>query len=342
MTKNILSCTILAILSVCLTLPVFAASTLINGAGATFPSPLYAKWFSDYQKEHPDTQINYQPIGSGGGIKQLLDHTVDFGASDAPMTDEQLAKSQVLVLHIPTVLGAVAVTYNVPGIPKGLKLTPEVLADLFLGKITKWNDPKLFALNPQTKFPDTAVLIAHRSDGSGTSAIFTDYLSKVSPEWKQKVGTGTAVNWPSGLGGKGNEGVAGLLKQTPGALGYVELIYAEKNSLAYASIKNSAGSFVEPSLKAVTEAAAGSLKNMPADFRISITNSAGKTAYPISGFTYLLIYQSMPADKGSKLVSFLNWAETEGQKSAAPLLFAPLPEELIQKVKAKIKLITLK
>ena len=318
------------------------APLLINGAGATFPYPLYSKWFSEYQKVDSLAQINYQSIGSGGGIRQLLEKTVDFGASDAPMTDEQLAKSSVPVLHIPTVLGAVVLTYNVPGIEQGLKLDGESTADIFLGKITKWNDPRIVKLNPGLNLPDTAVLVAHRSDGSGTSNIFTDYLSKVSQEWQQKVGTGTAVNWPAGLGGKGNEGVTGLIKQTPGAIGYVEYIFAVNNHLAYATLRNQAGQFVLPNTKSVTAAAASALKSMPEDFRISITNASGPEAYPISGFTYLLVYKEMPLEKGAKIQKFLNWAETEGQKYAEPLFYAPLPVSLIKKVQAKIKTIALK
>jgi phosphate transport system substrate-binding protein len=258
------------------------------------------------------------------------------------MTDEQLAKSSVPVLHIPTVLGAVVLTYNVPGIEQGLKLDGEATADIFLGKITQWNDPRIAALNPGIKLPDTAVLVARRSDGSGTSNIFTDYLSKVSPEWQKKVGTGTAVNWPAGLGGKGNEGVTGLVKQTPGAIGYVEYIYAVNNHLSYAALRNQAGQFATPNTKSMSAAAAGALKTMPDDFRISITNAIGKDAYPITGFTYLLVYQEMPRKKGEEIQKFLNWAETEGQKYAEPLAYAPLPLTLIRKIQAKIKTISLK
>lgn len=318
-------------------LPQAFAATLINGAGATFPYPLYSKWFSEYQKLHPEVQINYQSIGSGGGIRQLIDKTVDFGASDAPMTDEQLAKATIPIVHVPTVLGAVAVTYNLPGIEKGLKLTPELLADIFLGKVAKWNDSKIVALNAGVKLPETAIMVAHRSDGSGTTAIFTDYLSKVSPEWKSKAGTGTAVNWPAGLGGKGNEGVAGLIKQSPGAIGYVELIYALNNNLSYAAMKNKAGKFVLPEIKSVTAAAAGAVKDMPADFRVSIANADGKEAYPISGFTYLLVYKNMPdAAKGKQIVDFLKWAMKDGQKFAEPLHYAPLPKPVVVKIEKVI------
>ncbi len=316
------------------------APILINGAGATFPYPLYSKWFSDFSKKDGFAQINYQSIGSGGGIKQFQEGTVDFGATDSPMTDEQLAKSPAQVFHIPTVLGAVVVTYNVPGIEKDLKLSPEIVADIFLGKVAKWNDPQIAKLNPKAKLPDTQILVVHRSDGSGTSGIFTDYLSKISPEWKEKVGAGTAVNWPTGLGGKGNEGVTGLVKQTPGGVGYVELVYAEKNALTYASLKNKSGEFVSPSTKSVSAAAAGALKSIPDDFRVSLTNAEGKDSYPISGFTYLLVHQTMPAPKGEKIVKLLKWALTDGQKDAAPMNYAPLPASLVKKVEAKIAQIT--
>jgi phosphate transport system substrate-binding protein len=318
-----------------------AAPALINGAGATFPFPLYSKWFTEYQKVDPEVQINYQSIGSGGGIRQFTEKTVDFGASDAPMTDEQIAKVQD-VLHIPTVLGAVVLTYNLPGLTKPLVLSGDVVADIFLGTITKWDDARIAKLNPGVKLPGDAILVAHRSDGSGTSAIFTDYLSKVSADWKSKVGAGPAVNWPTGLGGKGNEGVTGLVKQTPGALGYVELIYAKNNNLAYASLKNHAGKVVEPSTASVTAAAAGSLKTIPADFRVSITDATGAGAYPISGFTYLLVSKNMGKDKGTKIVKFLKWAVADGQKFAEPMYYAPLPKALVTKVKARIAEISVK
>lgn len=318
-----------------------SAEVLINGAGATFPFPIYSKWFSEYQKVDPSAQINYQSIGSGGGIKQFLEKTVDFGASDAPMTDEQLAKSTLPVLHIPTVMGAVVLTYNIDDVKKGLRLNSDTVADIFLGKITKWNDDRITKLNPGIKLPDTSIMVVHRSDGSGTSAIFTDYLSKVSSEWMKSVGQGAAVNWPAGLGGKGNEGVSGLVKQTPGSIGYVELIYAENNNLPYASIKNKAGQYVAPSTKSVT-AAASTIKNMPADFRMSITNADGKSSYPICGFTYLLIYNTLEKEKGQKIVGFLNWAIRSGQKYAEPMFYAPLPKSLISKVQAKISSIVVK
>jgi len=316
------------------------AAPLINGAGATFPYPLYSKWFSEFQKS-TGIQINYQSIGSGGGVRQLLERTVDFGASDAPMTEEQQAKATKPILHIPTVLGAVVLTYNVPGVEKGLKLSSEVLAEIYLGKITKWNDPKLVALNPAIKLPGDSILVVRRSDGSGTTFVFTDYLSKVSPDWLKQVGRGTAVNWPAGMGGKGNEGVTGLVKQTPGSIGYVELIFAETNKLPYATIKNHAGEFVTPTLKSVTAAGETALKTMPEDFRVSITDAPGKGAYPISSYTYLLVYKTMPKDKGQPLLQFLHWAIKDGQKFAEPLSYSPLPKGLLPKIEAKLKSIVL-
>lgn len=308
----------------------------INGAGATFPYPLYSKWFSEFRKVDPSTEINYQSIGSGGGIRQLLDKTVDFGASDAPMTDEQLAKSSVPILHVPTVLGAVVLTYNLPEVKKPIRLNSEVIADAYLGKITQWNDPRIQALNADMALPNLPIMIVHRSDGSGTSAVFTDYLSKVSPEWKEKVGSSTSVQWPTGLGGKGNEGVTGLVKQSPGSLGYVELTYAQSNQLPVAMIKNKAGVFVAASPKSVTAAAAGVLKSMPKDFRVSVNNSEAKDAYPISSFTYLLVYGKMDGKKALKLSQFMNWALAEGQKMAEPLNYAPLPKVMIPSVKSRI------
>jgi phosphate transport system substrate-binding protein len=315
----------------------WAAPSLINGAGATFPYPLYSKWFSDYQKIDPEIQINYQSIGSGGGIQQFLKKTVNFGATDAPMNEEQLKKAESPVLHIPTVLGAVVVTYNLPGVASGLKLDHETISEIFLGKIKKWSDAKILKLNPEAKLTGD-ILVVHRSDGSGTSGVFTDYLAKVSPEWKQKVGQGTSVNWPVGLGGKGNEGVAGLVKQTPGAIGYVELIYAENNGLPYGSLKNAAGSFVVPNLKSVTAAAEG--VTIPDDYRVSVTNSPSKAAYPISAFTYILVYKKMPdAGIGKKLVKFLKWAVKDGQKYAEGLKYAPLPPALVKRVEVTLSLI---
>jgi phosphate transport system substrate-binding protein len=328
--------TALFLLVFSLALPAFAQTT-INGAGATFPYPMYSKWFSEYHNAHPEIEINYQSIGSGGGIRQVLAGTVDFGASDGPMTDEQLSQSKVKILHVPTVLGAVVPAYNVPGITSELQFTPEALAGIFLGKITNWNDKAIAAANPGVKFPDLPIIVVHRSDGSGTTYIFTDYLSKVSPEWSSGVGKGTSVKWPVGLGGKGNEGVAGVVRQMQGALGYVELIYAVQNKIPYGSVKNASGNFVKASLDSVTSAA-GSMKSMPPDFRVSITNSPGKDAYPISSFTWLLIpAQSKDAAKGKILVDFLNWMVDDGQKMTAQLTYAPLPESVAAKVKAEIK-----
>jgi phosphate transport system substrate-binding protein len=322
-------------------MPVWAAE-MLNGAGATFPYPIYSKWFSEYEKQ-TGARINYSSIGSGGGIRQLLDGTVDFGASDAPMNEEQLAKSKVPVLHIPTVMGAVAITYNLPSVKEELKLSGDVIADIFLGKITKWSDERIQKLNPGVKFPENAyVMVAHRSDGSGTTAVFADYLSKVSPDWKAKVGTGTALKWPIGLGGKGNEGVTGLIKQTPGAIGYVELIYAESNNLPVARVRNKTGQFIAPSSKGVTAAAAGALESMPDDFRVSITDPAGKDSYPISSFTYLLVYQQMKGEKGKTLVKFLNWAITKGQPIAEAMRYAPLPSSLVPQVRKRIETIEVK
>ena len=329
----------LAIFTTLITGSAQAEPILINGAGATFPYPLYTKWFSEYQKIDPNIQLNYQSIGSGGGIRQFSEKTIDFGATDVPMTDEQITKAGAPVLHIPTVMGAVVLTYNLPGIAASLKLGPEVIANIFLGTIKNWNDPAIKKLNPDIPLPELAIAVVRRSDGSGTTGIFTDYLSKISPEWKAKVGQGASVNWPVGLGGKGNEGVTGLVKQTPGAIGYVELIYAENTKLSYAAIQNKAGQFVTPSMKTVSSAAAGSLKTMPDDFRISITNAEGKSSYPISGFTYLLVYKNMLGDKGVKFVKFLNWALADGQKFAEPLSYAPLPKELVSKVQNKGKTI---
>ena len=309
---------------------------LLNGAGATFPAPIYTKWFKEYNKDNAKIEINYQAIGSGGGIKQLVAKTVDFGASDAPMTDAELASAGAPVVHIPTVLGAVVLTYNVPGVKESIKLDPEILAAIFMGKITKWNDPKLAALNKGTKFPETDIVSVYRSDSSGTTAVFTDYLAKASPEWKSAVGDGKTVKWPTGLGGKGNDGVAAMVKNTPGAIGYVELAFAVSEKMPVAQMKNKAGQFVEPSIKSVTEAAAGALKSMPEDFRVSITNAEGKGAYPISAFTYLLVYQEMAAPKGQEFVKFLGWQLDKGQKMAPEMHYAPLPTTMIPKVKAKI------
>jgi phosphate transport system substrate-binding protein len=319
-----------------------SAETNLNGAGATFPNPIYQKWFSEYHNAHNDVQINYQSIGSGGGIKQLQSGTVDFGASDGPMTDEQLAQTSGKVFHIPTVLGAVVPTYNVSGISTDLKFTPDVLADIFLGNIKNWNDPRLTKANPGVKFPDAEIVVVHRSDGSGTTYIFTDYLSKVSSAWKDKVGKGTSVNWPAGLGGKGNEGVAGMVKQTEGSIGYVELIYALSNKMAYGSVQNAGGAFVKASLDSVT-AAAASVKDMPDDFRVSITNAPGKESYPISSFTWLLVpAEWQDAGKQKAFVEFLNWMVDKGQTMTSALEYAPLPKSVAQKVKARIKEVKVK
>ena len=322
---------------VVLALPLLAETTTLNGAGATFPYPMYSKWFSEYNKLHPDVQINYQSIGSGGGIRQVLAGTVEFGASDGPMTDEQLSQAKVKILHIPTVLGADVPAYNVPGVSGEIKFTPEVLANIFLGKITAWNDPAIAKANPGINFPNQPIIVVHRSDGSGTTYIFTDYLSKVSKEWETTVGKGTSVKWPIGLGGKGNEGVAGQIRQLQGSIGYVELIYAVQNNISYGSVRNAAGTFVRASLDGVTEAAA-SVKTMPADFRVSITNAPGKTAYPISSFTGLLIpVQAKDPKNGKILADFLNWMVNDGQKMTAQLAYAPLPDAVAEKVKATIK-----
>jgi len=298
---------------------------------------MYSKWFSEYHKLHSDIQINYQSIGSGGGIRQVIAGTVDFGASDGPMTDDQLKEAKIKILHMPTVLGADVPAYNIPGVTAELKFTPEALAGIFLGKITKWNDNAIAGANAGVKLPDSDIIVVHRSDGSGTTYIWTDYLSKVSSEWQNQVGKGTSVKWPIGLGGKGNEGVSGLIRQLPGSIGYVELIYAVQNNITYGSVKNSAGSFVKASLESVTAAAASSPK-MPADFRVSITNAPGKDAYPISSFTWLLIpQQSKDPAKGKILADFLNWMVTDGQKMASSLSYAPLPDGVVQKEKEAIK-----
>ncbi|GFO69032.1 phosphate-binding protein [Geomonas limicola] len=314
-----------------------SAETLINGAGATFPYPLYSKWFAEYAKIDKSVKFNYQSIGSGGGIKQITAQTVDFGASDKFLSDEELKAAPGKLLHLPTVMGAVVVTYNVPGVGKGLKLSPETLAQIYEGKITSWSDPKLMHDNAGLKLPNKPIIVVHRSDGSGTTSIFTDYLTAVSPEWAKKVGKGTSVKWPVGLGGKGNEGVAGQIKTTPYTIGYVELAYAFENKLPYASLKNSAGSFVEPSIASTTAAARGAAKSMPADFRISLVNQPGKDAYPIVGFTWLLVYQDQKDKaKGKKLVDFLKWELHQGQKMADKLLYAPLPANVAKMVEKTV------
>ena len=311
---------------------------LINGAGATLPAPLYQKWFNQVKTAHPDVQINYQDIGSGAGLRQLMEPTVDFGASDKFVSDADLAKMKIKPLHFPTVLGAVVLTYNIPGLSKQLNLTPETIVGIFLGQIKKWDDPKLVAANPGLKLPSVNVLVVHRSDGSGTSYVFTEYLAKISPEWKSRVGVNDSVNWPLGMGGKGTAGVAGLIKQHPYSIGYVELLFARQNKLAYAALKNAAGNFVQPSTEAVT-AAAASVK-MPDDFRVSIVNAAGPAAYPISTYTWLLI-PSRIADpaKRKDLTDFLHWMLITGQKEAAPLGYAPLPDSVVAAELKQIALI---
>lgn len=309
---------------------------LINGAGATFPYPMYSKWFDEYHKKFSNIQINYQSIGSGGGIKQVTEGTVDFGATDGPMNEEQLKGFQDKrgsgILHFPTVLGADVPTYNIPGVAAELNFTPEALAGIFLGKITKWNDPAIAGANKGVNLPANEIVVVHRSDGSGTTYIWTDYLSKISDDWKNKVGKGTSVNWPVGLGGKGNEGVAGLVKQTPNAFGYVELIYAIQNSMPYGRVKNSSGAWIKADLASVTAAAAGAAKDMPDDFRVSITNAPGKTAYPISSFTWLLVPQKIQdAGKRDALKGFLKWMLADGQNYAEALSYAKLPKEVIEK-----------
>ncbi len=320
-----------------------AAHALIqlNGAGATFPYPLYSKWFSDYHTLNPDIQINYQSIGSGGGIRQLLEGTVDFGATDGPMTDEQLAKAKVPIIHVPTVLGAVVPTYNISGITVDVHFTPHTIAGIFLGTITKWNDPAIAADNPGVALPPTDIVVVHRSDGSGTTYIWTDYLSKVSEQWQTRVGKGTSVNWPCGLGAKGNEGVSGLVKQTPGAIGYVELIYAVHNNLPYGKVKNREGIFIKADTNSVTEAARSAAADMPSDFRVSITDPPGKMSYPISSFTWLLVPQRIGnPEKAKALLGFLKWMLSEGQKIAPSLHYAALPEPVKEKVYKAIEQIT--
>ena len=310
--------------------PASAQKVQINGAGATFPYPIYSKWFSEYNKLHPDIEINYQSIGSGGGIRQVTNQTVFFGATDGPMTDEQQQAAAGKILHFPSVLGGDVPVYNIPGVDAELKFTGPVLADIFLGKITKWNDAAVARLNPGVKLPGADITVCHRSDGSGTTYIWVDFLSKVSPEWKKKVGVATSVNWPVGIGGKGNEGVAGLVKQTPGSIGYVELIYALQNKIDYGSVQNMAGEFVRATTESVSAAAAAAATQMPPDFRVSITNAPGKGVYPISSFTWLLFYES-PKDKQRAriMVDFMKWALAEGQRFAPELGYAPLPKEVV-------------
>jgi len=312
-----------------------SAQLLINGAGATFPYPIYSKWFDDYSKVDPSVRFNYQSIGSGGGQKQIIEGTVDFGATDGPMSDQSLAKAPGKILHVPTVAGADVVTYNLPGAPQ-LRLDGGSIADIFLGKISKWNDPRLAGQNPGVALPDWDILVVHRADGSGTTYIFADYLSSVSPQWEKQVGRGMAVKWPVGLGAKGNEGVTGQVKQMPGAIGYVELVYAVQNHLPYADVKNAAGNYVTPSIESVS--AALERAEVPEDFRFSMVNPPGEKTYPIAGATWLLVYQRQrDAEKGGKIVAFLKWAMRDGERMAPALNYAPLPEELNKRVLAEIE-----
>jgi phosphate transport system substrate-binding protein len=320
-----------------------AAQVQLNGAGATFPNIIYQDWMLAYNQTHPDVKLNYQSIGSGGGIRQFSDGTVDFGATDAPMGDSAIAAIQSNVLHIPTVMGAVVIIYNLQGVTQVVKLTPDVLADIFLGKVTKWNDARLASINPGVTLPAADIIVVHRAEGSGTSFAFTDYLSRVSPEWQQKVGKGPSVNWPVGLGGRGSEGVSSTVSQTPGAIGYVELAYATSNKIQFATLRNSSGNWITPTLEAVTAAAAGAMKDMGpnTDFRVSITNSSGAQAYPISTFTWLLLHKSYSdTAKARALVQFVWWAEGEGQAKAPQLGYAPLPKDLHPWIQARLRSIT--
>jgi phosphate transport system substrate-binding protein len=312
------------------TIPAAAQNLQIDGAGATFPNPIYSKWFAEYNRLHPNVRINYQSIGSGGGIRQLTNQTVFFGATDGPMTNDQIQAAGARILHLPTVLGGVVPVYNVAGVSAELRFSGPLLADIFLGKVTKWNDPAIAKENPGVSLPGSDITVVHRADGSGTTYIWANYLAKVSPEWKQKVGVATSVNWPVGVGGKGNEGVAGLVTQTPGSIGYVELIYALQNKIPYGAVKNSAGEYLRASLESVTAAAAATEGKMPPDFRVSITNAPGKNAYPIASFTWLLFYES-PKDKAKAkaMVDFMRWALADGQKYAAELGYAPLPLSVV-------------
>src|SRR5437764_3437847 len=314
-----------------LTVGMAAQTIRINGAGATFPNPIYSKWFSEYNKLHPNVEVNYQSLGSGAGIRQVTEQTVFFGATDGPMTNDQLQAAPSKILHFPTVLGADVPVYNLPGVTGEVKFTGPLLANIFLGKITKWNDGELAKINPGVTLPNRDITVVHRSDSSGTTYIWVDYLAKASPEWKSKAGVATQVNWPVGIGGKGNEGVAGLVTQTPGAIGYVELIYALQNKIAYGSVQNMAGEFLKATEQSVTAAATASAAKMPPDFRVSITNAEGKGAYPISSFTWLLLYEN-PKDKaqGKVMVDFVKWALSDGQKLAGALGYAPLPEAVVK------------
>jgi len=320
-----------AIAATALVAGVAAQTQQINGAGATFPAPIYTKWFSEYNKLHSNVQINYQPIGSGGGIRQITNQTVFFGATDGPMTNDQLLAAPSKIYHFPMVLGADVPVYNIPGVNAALKFTAPVLADIYLGKITKWNDPQIAKLNAGVSLPSTDITVVHRSEASGTTYIWVDYLSKVSAEWKTKAGVATQVNWPTGVGGKGNDGVAGLVTQTPGSIGYVELIYALQNKISYGSVQNMAGEFAKATVESVTAAAGSAAGKMPADFRVSITNAPGPGVYPISSFTWLLLYEN-PKDKAQAktMVDFVKWALSDGQKFCADLGYAPLPQEVVK------------
>ncbi len=332
----------LLLVSLCLGLAaaVGAQNVQLNAAGATFPYPIYSKWFDDYHKLHSNIQINYQSIGSGGGIRQVIEHTVDFGASDGPMSDDQLKQAGFKILHFPTVLGADVPSYNIPGVTGSLKFTQKALAGIFLGTIAKWNDPEITKSNPGVNLPGNDIIVVHRSDGSGTTYIWTDFLSKASEDWKNKVGKNTAVNWPVGLGGKGNEGVSGLLKQTPYSIGYVELIYAIQTHIPYGDVQNSSGVFVKATLDSVSAAAAGAAKDMPEDFRVSITDAPGKTAYPVSSFTWLLVpAQIQDATKRKAITDFIKWMLTDGQNDCEALSYAKLPPPVVAKEMKAISLI---
>jgi phosphate transport system substrate-binding protein len=330
----------LKLLACALLLCANASAQWLNGAGATFPNPIYQKWFTEYSATHPGVRINYQSLGSGAGIRQTIAGTIDFGASDSPMSDEQLSACPTKVLHIPTVLGAVVPAYNISGVKQDLRFTPELLAGIFLGKIDNWNDPAIAAINPGVKFPDLPIVVVHRSDASGSTYMFTDYLSKVGPEWSSRVGKGTSVRWPVGPGGKGNEGVAGEIRQIDGSLGYIELIYAVQNNISYGSVRNKSGKYVKASLESTAAAAAGAAANMPDDYRISITDAEGRDAYPIAGFTWLLVpQQSRDASKGKVLHDFLVWMLQAGQHEATTLFYVPLPQEVVKKLQATINTI---
>ena len=320
-----------------------AAQVQLIGAGATFPNIIYQNWMLSYNQTHPDVKLNYQSIGSGGGIRQFSDKTVDFGGTDAPMTDSAIAAIDGNVLHVPTVLGAVVSTYNLPGVSQPVRFTPDLLADIFLGKVTSWSDARIASINPGLTLPRQDIIVVHRSDGSGTSFVWTDYLAKVSPEWAQRVGRGTSVNWPVGLGGRGNEGVTATVRQTPGAIGYVELGYALLNRMAVGVVRNKAGHWITPTIESVTAAAQGAMAEMGpnTDFRVSITDSPGAQAYPVSSFTWLLIRKSYPdAAKARELLRFAWWSLTDGQTKAAGLGYAPLPKEMLPWIEARLKTVT--